>query len=78
MRHFRSMCRQSGFVSDSLWRRKPDVLPFRPVNPGASIFDARFLVDGSPPNYPIVPQPLAALDLLDYPDQVARHTGATC
>ena len=28
-----------------------------------------------PPNYPIAPQPLAALDLLDYPDQVARRTG---
>ncbi|MBV9169493.1 MAG: SMC-Scp complex subunit ScpB, partial [Chloroflexi bacterium] len=28
-----------------------------------------------PPNYPIVPQPLAALDLLDYPDQVARCIG---
>jgi segregation and condensation protein B len=26
-----------------------------------------------PPNYPIAPQPLAALDLLDYPDQVARR-----
>jgi hypothetical protein len=28
-----------------------------------------------PPNYPIVPQPVAALDLLDYPEQVARRTG---
>src|SRR2546423_98021 len=28
-----------------------------------------------PPNYPIAPQPLAALDLLDYPDQVARRIG---
>jgi segregation and condensation protein B len=28
-----------------------------------------------PPNYPIAPQPLAALDLLDYPNQVARRTG---
>jgi segregation and condensation protein B len=28
-----------------------------------------------PPNYPIAPQPLAALDLLDYPDQVARRSG---
>jgi segregation and condensation protein B len=28
-----------------------------------------------PPNYLIAPQPLAALDLLDYPDQVARRTG---
>jgi segregation and condensation protein B len=29
-----------------------------------------------PPNYPIAPQPLAAVDLLDYPDQVARRTGS--
>jgi segregation and condensation protein B len=28
-----------------------------------------------PPNYPLAPQPLAALDLLDYPDQVARRVG---
>jgi segregation and condensation protein B len=28
-----------------------------------------------PPNYPLAPQPLAALDLLDYPDQVARRIG---
>ena len=28
-----------------------------------------------PPNYPVAPQPLAALDLLDYPDQVARGIG---
>jgi len=28
-----------------------------------------------PPNYPIAPQPLAALDLLDYPDQLARRLG---
>jgi segregation and condensation protein B len=28
-----------------------------------------------PPNYPIAPQPLAALDLLDYPDNVARRIG---
>jgi hypothetical protein len=28
-----------------------------------------------PPNYPIAPHPLAALDLLDYPDQIARRTG---
>lgn len=28
-----------------------------------------------PPNYLVAPQPLAALDLLDYPDQVARRTG---
>ena len=28
-----------------------------------------------PPHYPVAPQPLAALDLLDYPDQVARRIG---
>jgi segregation and condensation protein B len=28
-----------------------------------------------PPHYPLAPQPLAALDLLDYPDPVARHIG---
>jgi segregation and condensation protein B len=28
-----------------------------------------------PPNYPVAAQPLAALDLLDYPDQVARRIG---
>jgi hypothetical protein len=28
-----------------------------------------------PPNYPMAPQSLAALDLLDYPDQVARRLG---
>src|SRR5207253_9121680 len=28
-----------------------------------------------PPHYPLAPQPLAALDLLDYPDQVARRVG---
>ena len=28
-----------------------------------------------PPHYPLAPQPLAALDLLDYPDQVARRMG---
>jgi hypothetical protein len=28
-----------------------------------------------PPHYPLAPQPLAALDLLDYPDQLARRTG---
>ena len=28
-----------------------------------------------PPHYPLAPQPLAALDLLDYPDQVARRIG---
>jgi len=28
-----------------------------------------------PPHYPLAPQPLAALDLLDYPDQVGRRIG---
>jgi segregation and condensation protein B len=28
-----------------------------------------------PPHYPLAPQPLAALDLLDYPDQLARRIG---
>ena len=28
-----------------------------------------------PPHYPLAPQPLAALDLLDYPDSVARRIG---
>src|SRR5207245_9983511 len=28
-----------------------------------------------PPNYPVAPQPLAALGLLDYPDEIARCTG---
>jgi segregation and condensation protein B len=28
-----------------------------------------------PPHYPLAPQPLAALDLLDYPDQLARRLG---
>jgi segregation and condensation protein B len=28
-----------------------------------------------PPNYSVAPQPLAALDLLDYPNQVARRVG---
>jgi len=28
-----------------------------------------------PPHYPVAPQPLAALDLLDYPDQIARRIG---
>jgi hypothetical protein len=28
-----------------------------------------------PPHYALAPQPLAALDLLDYPDQAARRTG---
>ncbi len=30
----------------ALWRRKPDVVPLRPVYPGASLVDARFLDDG--------------------------------
>jgi hypothetical protein len=34
-------------VSVSLWRRKPDVVPLRPVYPGASLGDARFLADGT-------------------------------
>jgi hypothetical protein len=33
-------------VSVSLWRRRPDILPLRPVCPGASLGDARFLADG--------------------------------
>ena len=33
-------------VSVTLWRRRPDVLPLRPVYPGASLVDARFLNDG--------------------------------
>jgi len=28
-----------------------------------------------PPHYPLAPQPLAALDLLDYPDPAARRIG---
>ncbi|HEY8742397.1 MAG TPA: PEGA domain-containing protein, partial [Chloroflexota bacterium] len=30
----------------ALWRRRPDVLPLRPVYPGATLVDARFLDDG--------------------------------
>ena len=30
----------------ALWRRHPDVVPLRPVYPGASLVDARFLDDG--------------------------------
>lgn len=33
-------------VSITLWRRRPDVLPLRPVYPGACLVDARFLNDG--------------------------------
>jgi hypothetical protein len=33
-------------VSLELWRRRPDVVPLRPVYPGASLVDARFLDDG--------------------------------
>jgi hypothetical protein len=33
-------------VSFRLWRRRPDVLPLRPVYPGASLVDAHFLDDG--------------------------------
>src|SRR5919199_3936337 len=33
-------------VSITLWRRRPDVVPLRPVYPGASLVDARFLDDG--------------------------------
>lgn len=33
-------------VSLTLWRRRPDVLPLRPVYPGASLVDARLLDDG--------------------------------
>jgi PEGA domain len=33
-------------VSVELWRRRPDVVPLRPVYPGASLADARFLDDG--------------------------------
>ena len=31
----------------SLWRRQPDILPLRPVYPGANLVDARFLADGT-------------------------------
>jgi len=30
----------------SLWRRRPDILPVRPVYPGADLVDAQFLADG--------------------------------
>jgi hypothetical protein len=33
-------------VNITLWRRQPDVLPLRPVYPGASLVDARLLDDG--------------------------------
>jgi hypothetical protein len=33
-------------VHVGLWRRKPEVVPLRPVYPGASLVDARFLDDG--------------------------------
>ena len=31
----------------SLWRRRPEILPLRPVYPGASLVDARFVADGT-------------------------------
>ena len=31
----------------SLWRRRPEILPMRPVYPGASLVDARFVADGA-------------------------------
>jgi hypothetical protein len=31
----------------SLWRRRPEILPMRPVYPGASLVDARFVADGT-------------------------------
>lgn len=31
----------------SLWRRRPEVLPIRPVYPGASLVDVRFVADGT-------------------------------
>ncbi len=31
----------------SLWRRQPDILPLRPVYPGANLADARFVSDGT-------------------------------
>jgi hypothetical protein len=38
---------EDGAVVDiALWRRHPDVVPLRPVYPGASLVDARFLDDG--------------------------------
>src|SRR6202022_2340794 len=36
------------------------------------------VVDGAwpfPPNYQLAPQPLAALDLLEYPDEAAQRVG---
>ena len=33
-------------VDVGLWRRRPDVVPLRPVYPGAPLLDARFLDDG--------------------------------
>jgi hypothetical protein len=39
------------------------------------------VIDGPwpfPPNYQLAPQPLAALDLLEYPDPAARHLAARC
>jgi hypothetical protein len=33
-------------VHVALWRRRPEVVPLRPVYPGASLVDARFLDDG--------------------------------
>jgi hypothetical protein len=33
-------------VEVALWRRRPEVVPVRPVYPGASLVDARFLDDG--------------------------------
>jgi hypothetical protein len=33
-------------VSITLWRRRPDVVPLRPIYPGASPVDARLLDDG--------------------------------
>jgi hypothetical protein len=34
-------------VAVSLWRRQPDILPLRPVYPGANLVDARFVADGT-------------------------------
>jgi hypothetical protein len=33
-------------IAISLWRRRPDILPLRPVYPGADLVDASFLSDG--------------------------------
>jgi segregation and condensation protein B len=38
-------------------------------------FPAKNVGPRFPPHYPLAPQPLAALDLLDYPDHVARRIG---